>query len=130
MSSKRQLCAAAALLCAATWASAQTTPATMAPLNPEQQRFYKIYKELVEINTTHSVGNNTEAARAMQKHLLDAGFKPDELQIFEPFPRKGNLVASFKGRGAKKPMLRTTCVATQSWLAMPRTRCRSRPRPR
>ena len=105
MSSKRQLCAAAALLCAATWASAQTTPATMAPLNPEQQRFYKIYKELVEINTTHSVGNNTEAARAMQKHLLDAGFKPDELQIFEPFPRKGNLVARFKGSGAKKPML-------------------------
>lgn len=105
MSSKRQLCAAAAWLCAATWAGAQTLPAGMAPLNPEQQRFYKIYKELVEINTTHSVGNNTEAARALQKHLLDAGFKPDELQIFEPFPRKGNLVARFKGSGAKKPML-------------------------
>jgi acetylornithine deacetylase/succinyl-diaminopimelate desuccinylase-like protein len=104
MTSHRHRFAAAALLCAATWASAQT-PAPMPPLNAEQQRFYKIYKELVEINTTHSVGNNTEAARAMQQHLLDAGFKPDELQIFEPFPRKGNLVARVKGSGAKKPML-------------------------
>lgn len=104
MSSPARRITAAALLCAATWAHAQA-PATMPPLNPEQQRFYAIYKQLVEINTTHSVGNNTEAAQAMRQHLLDAGFQPDELQIFEPFPRKGNLVARFKGSGARKPML-------------------------
>src|SRR6476620_4700566 len=96
--------AAAAALCASAWAGAQTTGA-MPALSPEQQRFHDIYKELVEINTTNSVGNNTEAARALQKHLLAAGFKPEDMQLFEPFPRKGNLVVRFKGDGSKKPLL-------------------------
>jgi acetylornithine deacetylase/succinyl-diaminopimelate desuccinylase-like protein len=77
----------------------------MPALSPEQQRFHDIYKELVEINTTNSVGNNTEAARALQKHLLAAGFRPEDMQLFEPFPRKGNLVVRFKGDGSKKPLL-------------------------
>jgi len=73
MNYKLRHCAAAALMCAASWAGAQT-PTQMPPLTPEQQRFHDIYKELVEINTTHLTGNNTEAAQAMRKHLLDAGF--------------------------------------------------------
>src|SRR5215217_5202934 len=97
-------CTAAAFLCAASLSVAQTAPA-MPPLTPEQQRFHDIYKELVEINTTNSVGDNTVAARAMQKHLLDAGFAAGDIQIFEPFPRKGNLVLRFKGDGSKKPVL-------------------------
>ncbi|MEJ8815999.1 M20/M25/M40 family metallo-hydrolase [Variovorax ureilyticus] len=101
----RHCAAAAALLCAATWAGAQPAPAPMPPLTPEQQRFHDIYKELVEINTTHLSGNNTEAAQAMRKHLLDAGFKADEIQLFEPYPNKGNLVVRYKGTGAKKPLL-------------------------
>jgi acetylornithine deacetylase/succinyl-diaminopimelate desuccinylase-like protein len=96
--------AATAALCASAWASAQTTGG-MPALNPEQQRFHDIYKELVEINTTNSAGNNTEAARALQKHLLAAGFKPEDMQLFEPFPRKGNLVVRFRGDGSKKPLL-------------------------
>ena len=98
----RQAVAATLLCCAAGWAGAQTTAPA---LTAEQQRFHAIYKELVEINTTDSVGNNTEAARAMQKHLLAAGFQADEMQLFEPFPRKGNLVVRFKGDGSKKPIL-------------------------
>ncbi|MBO9649438.1 MAG: M20/M25/M40 family metallo-hydrolase [Variovorax sp.] len=106
MNYKVRHCAAAALLCAASWAGAQpAAPAPMPPLTPEQQRFHDIYKELVEINTTHLSGNNTEAAQAMRKHLLDAGFKADEIQLFEPYPNKGNLVVRFKGTGAKKPLL-------------------------
>jgi len=93
------------MLCAASWAGAQPAPAPMPPLTPEQQRFHDIYKELVEINTTHLSGNNTEAAQAMRKHLLDAGFKADEIQLFEPYPNKGNLVLRYKGTGAKKPLL-------------------------
>src|SRR5579859_3297913 len=73
--------------------------------NPEHKLFYDIYKEMVEINTTHSVGDTTQAARAVQKRLLDAGFTADEVQIFEPFPKKGNLVARLKGTGAKGPIL-------------------------
>src|SRR4051794_30841122 len=100
-------CTAAALMCAASWSAAQTGAAkpAMEGLTAEQQRFHDIYKELVEINTTNSVGNNTEAARAMQKHLLDAGFAAGDIQLFEPFPRKGNLVLRFKGNGSKKPLL-------------------------
>ncbi|SCK16093.1 Acetylornithine deacetylase/Succinyl-diaminopimelate desuccinylase [Variovorax sp. HW608] len=108
MNNKVRLGAAAALLCAASWAGAQTAaaaPAPLPPLTPEQQRFHDIYKELVEINTTHLSGNNTEAAQAMRKHLLDAGFKADEIQLFEPYPNKGNLVVRYKGTGAKKPLL-------------------------
>jgi acetylornithine deacetylase/succinyl-diaminopimelate desuccinylase-like protein len=71
----------------------------------EQKLFHDIYKELVEINTTHSVGDNTQAARAMQKRFTEAGFTADEIQLFEPFPRKGNLVVRFKGTGEKKPIL-------------------------
>jgi acetylornithine deacetylase/succinyl-diaminopimelate desuccinylase-like protein len=104
MNYKLRHCAAAALMCAASWAGAQT-PTQMPPLTPEQQRFHDIYKELVEINTTHLTGNNTEAAQAMRKHLLDAGFKADEIQLFEPYPNKGNLVVRFKGTGGKKPLL-------------------------
>ena len=72
---------------------------------PEQQRFHAIYKELVETNTTHSAGDNTLAAQRMAKHLREAGFAESDLQILEPFPKKGNLVLRFKGDGSKKPLL-------------------------
>lgn len=71
----------------------------------EQKLFHDIYKELIEINTTHSSGDTTVAARAVQKRLMDAGFSAEEIQIFEPFPKKGNLVVRLKGTGEKKPIL-------------------------
>jgi acetylornithine deacetylase/succinyl-diaminopimelate desuccinylase-like protein len=74
-------------------------------LDAEQQRFHDIYKELVETNTSHSAGDNTLAARRMAVHLKAAGFTDAEVQILEPFPRKGNLVLRFKGDGSKRPML-------------------------
>src|SRR5260370_15748149 len=75
------------------------------PLGPEQKRFHAIYKELVETNTSHSVGDNTLAARRMAKHLKDAGFTDAEAQVLEPFPKKGMLIARFRGDGSKKPLL-------------------------
>jgi acetylornithine deacetylase/succinyl-diaminopimelate desuccinylase-like protein len=94
---------ASASLAASVIAHAQTgAPST---LSAEQQLFHDIYKELVEINTTYSVGNNTDAARAMQKRLLDAGISASDIQIVEPFPRKGNLVLRFRGNGSKRPVL-------------------------
>ena len=67
--------------------------------------FRAIYQELVEINTTASEGDTTEAARAMQRRLLDAGFAPGDVEVVAPFPRKGNLLARYRGSGARKPML-------------------------
>ena len=80
-----------------------------AALRPEQQLAHDIYKELVEINTTDSVGvgNVTTAANAVAKRLRDAGF-PDS-DIFEggPRPDKFNIVVRYHGNGSsdRKPIL-------------------------
>jgi acetylornithine deacetylase/succinyl-diaminopimelate desuccinylase-like protein len=66
-----------------------------------------IFKQLIEINTTDSVGSTTAAARAMQKRLLDAGFPAQDVTVLGPTERKGNLVARLRGSsgGALKPIL-------------------------
>jgi acetylornithine deacetylase/succinyl-diaminopimelate desuccinylase-like protein len=64
-----------------------------------------IFRELIEINTTDSVGNTTRAAEAMAKRLKDAGFPSADVQVLGPNDRKGNMVARFRGTGAKKPVL-------------------------
>lgn len=66
---------------------------------------HDIYRELIEINTTDSVGNTATAARAMARRLLDAGFPAADVQVFETGPRKGNLVARLHGSGARRPIL-------------------------
>ena len=71
----------------------------------EQKLFREIYQELVEINTSHSAGDTTKAANAMAARLRGAGFAAADMQLFEPFPRKGNLVLRYKGSGEKQPML-------------------------
>ena len=79
------------------------------PLTPDQAQLRAIYQELVEINTTDSAGDTTQAARAMAAHLKTAGFADADLHIIVPpgAPKKGNLVAHLKGNGSsgKKPLL-------------------------
>lgn len=65
----------------------------------------EIFKELIEINTTHSTGNTTEAAEAMAARLRAAGIPDKDIFIGGPHPKKGNLVARLRGNGAKKPVL-------------------------
>jgi acetylornithine deacetylase/succinyl-diaminopimelate desuccinylase-like protein len=86
------------LLLVSTFAAAQ-------PLDANQRLTYEIYRELVEIRTVHPDGDNTAAARAMAKRLLDAGFDAQDVQVIEPAPLKGNLVARYRGSGAGKPLL-------------------------
>jgi acetylornithine deacetylase/succinyl-diaminopimelate desuccinylase-like protein len=66
-----------------------------------------IFQQLIEINTTDSVGSTTVAAQAMAKRLLDAGFAAKDVQVLGPNERKGNLVARLRGTGAGglKPIL-------------------------
>jgi len=66
---------------------------------------HDIYKQLIEINTTDSVGSTTVAAEAMAQRLRDAGYPASDVQVMGPNPRKGNLVARLRGTGARKPML-------------------------
>lgn len=64
-----------------------------------------IFKQLIEINTTDSVGSTTVAADAMAKRLRDAGFPEADVVVMGPNPRKGNMVARLHGTGAHKPVL-------------------------
>lgn len=65
-----------------------------------------IFKQLIEINTTDSVGDTTIAAKAMQKQLFDAGFAAQDAQVLVgPNPKRGNLVARLHGNGKHKPVL-------------------------
>ncbi len=64
-----------------------------------------ILKELVEINTTDSVGNVSTAAEAMARRLREAGFSGDDVIVAGPNDRKKNVVARYRGTGKKKPIL-------------------------
>nr|WP_295111125.1 M20/M25/M40 family metallo-hydrolase [uncultured Caulobacter sp.] len=104
---KRVLMTAGALLALATGASAQTAepPKTV---RPDQLTFRDLYKELVEINTTLSVGSCTAAAEAMGARLKAAGFPEADVKVVvaDGHPREGSLVAVLHGTDAKwKPML-------------------------
>ena len=75
--------------------------------NAEQmdQQARAIFKELIEINTTDSVGNVTTAAEAMAHRLRDAGFADGDVMVAGPNDRKKNMVARLHGTGKKKPIL-------------------------
>ncbi|HUP96411.1 MAG TPA: M20/M25/M40 family metallo-hydrolase [Usitatibacter sp.] len=74
-------------------------------LDSHQQLARDIYRELIEIRTVHPDGDNTAAARAMARRLLDAGFDAKDVEVFEPAPLKGGLVARLRGTGELKPLL-------------------------
>ena len=81
---------------------------TKSPLDPATEALsHSIFKQLVEINTTDSVGSVTAAAEAMQKRLLDAGFPAEDLVLAGPNARKMNLVARYRGTPGStlKPIL-------------------------
>jgi acetylornithine deacetylase/succinyl-diaminopimelate desuccinylase-like protein len=65
----------------------------------------EIFKQLIEINTTDSVGNVTTAAEAMAARLGDAGFPDKDLLVAGPTDRKKNLVARIHGSGKRKALL-------------------------
>lgn len=71
----------------------------------DKQLTHDIFKELIEINTTNSVGSTTLAAEAMATRLRSAGFTDKDIFIGGPNGRKGNLVATLRGTGKRKPLL-------------------------
>src|SRR5262245_59876616 len=73
--------------------------------NPAQQLAHDILRQLIEINTTDSIGDCTAAANAMAGRLKSAGFPEEDLKVLGPHPRKGNLLARLRGTGARKPIL-------------------------
>ncbi|HXP64754.1 MAG TPA: M20/M25/M40 family metallo-hydrolase [Steroidobacteraceae bacterium] len=88
---------------------AATLHAQPAPILDRASRelAHDIFKQLIEINTTDSVGSTTVAAEAMRKRLIDAGFSAEDVLVLGPNDRKGNMVARYRGKpGSKlKPIL-------------------------
>ena len=74
-------------------------------LNADQQLAHEIFQQLIEINTTNSVGDCTAAAKAMAQRLKDAGFPDEDVKVLGPNPRKENMVVRMHGTGARKPIL-------------------------
>ena len=79
--------------------------ALLAQNGPNETRAKQIFKQLVEINTTQSVGNTTQGAEAMAAHFRSAGFPEADVRVLGPSPKKGNLVVRYRGTGAKRPMI-------------------------
>src|SRR5579862_42292 len=90
---------------AAALGAALSAAATAQEPDARQQAFRQIYRELVEINTTDSVGDSLRAAEAMAARLKAAGFPAADVQVISSGARKGDLVARLRGTGARKPML-------------------------
>ncbi len=77
-------------------------------LRPDQVQFRALYKELVETNTSLSVGSCTEAAAKMQARLKAAGLPDADLHPFTApgHPKEGGLVAILPGTDPKaRPIL-------------------------
>jgi acetylornithine deacetylase/succinyl-diaminopimelate desuccinylase-like protein len=73
--------------------------------SPHDNLARDIYRELIEINTTESAGDTTKAAEAMALRLKSAGLPESDVHVLGPHPRKGNLVARYRGSGRRRPLL-------------------------
>jgi acetylornithine deacetylase/succinyl-diaminopimelate desuccinylase-like protein len=73
---------------------------------PDQRAFaHDLLRELIEIDTSDSAGDITQAAEAMATKFRAAGFPEEDVRVLGPAPRKGNLVVRFHGTGACRPIL-------------------------
>src|SRR5215472_5314868 len=69
------------------------------------QLSHDIFQQLIEINTTDSVGSVTAASEAMMQRFLDAGFSKEDIYLGGPNDRKKNLVVRIHGTVQNKPIL-------------------------
>src|SRR3954451_9774396 len=92
----RDALVAALLLAVAASSNADQTPRELAR---------SILKELIEIDTTDSNGDNTGAAEAIARRLRAAGFPASDVEVVVPAPKRGNLVARIRGAGRARPVL-------------------------
>jgi acetylornithine deacetylase/succinyl-diaminopimelate desuccinylase-like protein len=88
---------------AAMAAPASPTPARK--LNAQEQRTRDIYRELVETDTTQSVGDTLRAARQLAARLRAGGYPVKDVHVFQTAPKRGNLVVRLRGTGKRKPLL-------------------------
>jgi acetylornithine deacetylase/succinyl-diaminopimelate desuccinylase-like protein len=89
----------------ASFVFAQPAPTYTPPDAATKELALGIFKQLIEINTTDSVGSVTAASKAMQQRFLDAGFPAEDIYLGGPNDRKENLVVRYRGTGAHPAIL-------------------------
>ena len=103
---KWSLSAACGVLCISLGAGFAS--AAPGPLPPDADRALarEIFKELVELNTTHAHGS-TSAAEAIARRLKAGGFADTDVTVIAPAdkPAKGSVVVRVHGRSKAKPVL-------------------------
>src|SRR5207248_11616943 len=80
--------------CAWWWSAAVLFVAAVAQAQIDdrtKQLAHDIFKQLIEINTTDSVGSVTAPTEAMAQRFRDAGFSDSDLHILGPNDRKKTL---------------------------------------
>src|SRR5256885_3991405 len=89
------------VVCVLAAATFSTGAAAQDGLSPADRALARdIFKQLIEINTTDSLGNTPRAARAMAQRLLAAGFPARDVRVLiGPDATHGNLVARYRGTG-------------------------------
>lgn len=87
-------------------ASAVVRAADSAADEASNKLAHEILQQLVEINTTDSVGNVTVAVEALAQRFREAGFAAADVVVVGPDnPKKKNLVVRLHGTGKHKPVL-------------------------
>jgi len=88
-----------AALALAVPAGAQVPTGMIGELRPDQEKFFGLYKELVETNTALSEGSCTQAAAQIAARLKASGFTDDQITLFSvpEHPREGGIVAVYPG---------------------------------
>jgi acetylornithine deacetylase/succinyl-diaminopimelate desuccinylase-like protein len=98
-------CAAALLIVLAAGTAFAANPAATPADKAADTLAHDIYQQLIEINTTDSVGNVSTAAEAMAKRFRDAGFATADVFVGGASDRKKNVVVRLHGTGRRKPVL-------------------------
>jgi len=97
--------------------SAQASAQVRASAPPQDQKLaLEIFRQLIEIDTTHSAGSVTVAAEAMRDRLLAGGFPAEDVTLAGPSERKQNLIARFRGQGNRNTV-RSTMQGTIVFFA-------------
>jgi acetylornithine deacetylase/succinyl-diaminopimelate desuccinylase-like protein len=97
-------CARAALL-GLTMSAAMAASAATPGDTPADRLAHDIFQQLVEINTTDSVGSVTQASEVLAQRFRAAGFPAADVTVLGPDPRKKNLVVRLRGSGKRRPVL-------------------------
>jgi acetylornithine deacetylase/succinyl-diaminopimelate desuccinylase-like protein len=64
-----------------------------------------IYRELIETDTSHSIGDTTKAAELLAVRFRAAGFPEADIQVIGPEARNKNLVIRYRGSSKQSPIL-------------------------